>query len=335
MLRRRARQLHKGPFWLPHSGCYFIIEFMQNNLIQEHSGCIFDIKRYAIHDGPGIRTTVFFKGCPLRCRWCHNPESWKNNPELSVRFSRCIGCGRCTEVCSRNAITMVDNRPVTDLEKCNLCGECINVCLTGAREIIGSWTTVSQVMAEVEKDRIFYDQSGGGVTFSGGEPLYQYNFLLALLENCRSSGIHSAVDTTCYAKRDIIQRVAAQTDMFLCDIKHMDPQIHKEYTGVDNSLILENIRYLAQTGANIKIRIPVIPGFNDDDKNIEMTAQFVKSLETIEQVDILPYNSGGLEKATRLADDLEIMKKVTPNNGEMENIKKNLQEFGFKVTIGG
>jgi pyruvate formate lyase activating enzyme len=156
-----------------------------------------------------------------------------------------------------------------------------------------------------------------------------------LLENCRSSGIHSAVDTTCYAKRDIIQRVAAQTDMFLCDIKHMDPQIHKEYTGVDNSLILENIRYLAQTGANIKIRIPVIPGFNDDDKNIEMTAQFVKSLETIEQVDILPYNSGGLEKATRLADDLEIMKKVTPNNGEMENIKKNLQEFGFKVTIGG
>ena len=308
---------------------------MQNNLIQEHSGCIFDIKRYAIHDGPGIRTTVFFKGCPLRCRWCHNPESWKNNPELSVRFSRCIGCGRCTEVCSRNAITMVDNRPVTDLEKCNLCGECINVCLTGAREIIGSWTTVSQVMAEVEKDRIFYDQSGGGVTFSGGEPLYQYNFLLALLENCRSSGIHSAVDTTCYAKRDIIQRVAAQTDMFLCDIKHMDPQIHKEYTGVDNSLILENIRYLAQTGANIKIRIPVIPGFNDDDKNIEMTAQFVKSLETIEQVDILPYNSGGLEKATRLADDLEIMKKVTPNNGEMENIKKNLQEFGFKVTIGG
>jgi pyruvate formate lyase activating enzyme len=335
MLSRRARQLRKSPFWLPHSGCYYIIEFMQNNLIQEHSGYIFDIKRYAIHDGPGIRTTVFFKGCPLRCLWCHNPESWKNNPELSLRFSRCIGCGRCAEICPQNAITMVDNHPVTDIEKCNLCGECIDVCLTGAREIIGSQVTVSQVMAEVEKDRVFYDQSGGGVTFSGGEPLYQHKFLLALLDECSSAGIHSAVDTTCYAKSDIIQKVAEKTDMFLCDIKHMDPQIHKEYTGVDNSLILENIRYLAQAGANIKIRIPVIPGFNDDDKNIEMTAQFVKSLDTVEQVDILPYNSGGLEKAARLADDFEIMKKVAPNNGEMENIKKNLQEFGFKVTVGG
>ena len=230
---------------------------------------------------------------------------------------------------------MLDNRPVTDIEKCELCGKCIEVCLSGAREIIGYPTTVSQVMAEVEKDRIFYDQSGGGVTFSGGEPLYQYNFLLALLDECKAAGIHSAVDTTCYANNDILRKVAVKADMFLCDIKHIVPQIHKKYTGVDNILILDNIRYLARAGAKIKIRIPVIPGFNDDEKNIEMTAQFVKSLNTVEQVDILPYNIGGLEKAARLTDDFEIMKKNSPNNGEMENIKKSLQKYGFRVTIGG
>jgi len=299
------------------------------------TGFVFDIKKYAIHDGPGIRTTVFFKGCPLHCQWCQNPESWEIHPELGFRTGRCIRCGKCVEVCTRQAITFTEDQPSTDPNKCNLCGECVDACVAGAREIIGQEITVGEVMTEVEKDVVFYDQSGGGVTFSGGEPLMQPEFLLALLNQCQKQGIHTAVDTSCYAEPQIIDQVADKTDLFLCDLKHMDSDIHKRFTGVGNNLILDNIKRLSQAGKEIIIRIPVIPGFNDDQPNIEATGKFAASLPCLSGIDILPYNRGGMEKSARLSAETKLMQTETPDEDTMNSIAQTLKNYGCEVKIGG
>jgi pyruvate formate lyase activating enzyme len=298
-------------------------------------GYVFDIKKYAIHDGPGIRTTIFFKGCPLQCKWCHNPESWAIHPELGFRRGRCVRCGRCAEACEEQAISLAENGSVTDAEKCKVCGECVGVCLSSAREVIGQEMTVREVISEIEKDVIFYDQSGGGATFSGGEPLMQPEFLLGLLEQCRKQGIHTVVDTTCHVKPEIIEKAAGQADLFLCDLKHMDPAVHRDFTGVDNDLILYNIKCLSDAGKRIVIRIPIIPGFNDEKANIEMTAEFVKSLGNVSKISILPYNRGGKEKSARLTAEFALMETEVPGGQRMAAIADALRDYGFDVKTGG
>ncbi len=301
----------------------------------EIKGLVFDVKKYAIHDGPGIRTTVFFKGCPLECQWCHNPESWRAYAEHGFRKGRCVGCLQCVEICPEQAISIIDNRPVTDMIKCSLCGRCADTCIACAREIIGREMTVSDVMVEVEQDVIFYDQSGGGVTISGGEPLMQPEFLLAVLNQCRKQRIHTAVDTSCYAESKIVEMVSKKTNMFLCDIKHMDSEIHEHFTGVGNNLILDNIRRISEACKEIIIRIPVIPGFNDEKANIEATGKFTASLPSVIRVDILPFNRGGKEKSARLTAQNKHLQVETPDEERMNSIAKNLSKYGFEVKIGG
>jgi len=301
----------------------------------ECGGVIFDIKRYAIHDGPGIRTTVFFKGCPLKCLWCHNPESWSIRPEHGLQVNRCIGCGRCIEVCASGAASQVDGRPVTDVTKCTFCGRCVEECAAGARELIGRHMSADDIMAEIEKDVVFYDQSSGGVTFSGGEPLMQPEFLCELLSRCKSQDIHTTVDTSCYAEPAVVETAREKTDLFLCDIKHMDSETHKRFTGVPNEVILDNVRWLALSGANIILRMPLVPGFNDDASNIEASAKFAASLGCIDRMDILPYNSGGIEKAARLSEHGELIKSELPDDDKLKSVRDILQAFGLNVKIGG
>ncbi len=278
----------------------------------------------------------------MQCQWCHNPESWSSSAEHGLRKDRCIGCGQCAEACPDQAISLVENRPVTDTDKCKLCGRCVDACMARAREIIGRQMTVSEVMFEVEQDIIFYDQSGGGVTFSGGEPLMQPEFLLAVLNQCQALQIHTAVDTSCYAEPKILETVSERTDLFLCDLKHMDNEIHERFTGVGNTLILDNIRRLSEAGKEIVIRIPVIPGFNDEKANIEATGKFTASLPGVIRVDILPFNRGGKEKSARLTAESKLMQVVlgtpygeTPGEEEMNLIAKELSKYGFEVKIGG
>lgn len=234
---------------------------------------------------------------------------------------------------------MLDGKPSTNAAQCTLCGECISQCPVGAREIIGRRVSAAEVMTQVRKDVIFFDESGGGATFSGGEPLMQPEFLLALLNRCRSEDIHTAVDTTCYADAEVVRQVAEVADLFLCDLKHMDSDKHRQYTGVGNELILDNVQMLAKAGQQMLIRIPVIPRFNDDAENIERTAKFLRSLRTIGRIDILTYNRGGLEKSVRLTDEerdfASLMRARAPRNGAMEEIAEALRAYGFEVKIGG
>jgi pyruvate formate lyase activating enzyme len=207
--------------------------------------------------------------------------------------------------------------------------------MAGAREIIGQEMTVDEVLTEVKKDVVFYDESRGGVTFSGGEPLMQPEFLLALLNQCQAQGIHTALDTSCYAEPEIVESISKKTDLFLCDLKHMDSNIHERFTGVGNNLILDNIKRLSEAGKEITIRIPVIPGFNDDQANIEATGKFAASLPSVDGIDILPYNRGGKEKSARLTADIELMQTETPNEEKINSIAETLKDYGLEVKIGG
>jgi len=298
-------------------------------------GIIFDIKRFALHDGPGIRTTVFMKGCSLRCRWCHNPESILPDPQMSFRSDRCTQCGACVDACSIGAVAVRDGALITDERRCSACGRCVEPCPTGAREIIGREVTADEVIAIAARDRVFYEESGGGVTFSGGEPLVQADFLRAMLSACRDQSLNTAVDTSCHCKWNVLETIVPLTALFLCDIKHMDSAAHQEMTGSGNERILENIQALADSGAEINIRFPVIPGFNDDEANIEALGNFVSCLGKVEKIDLLPYNENGLSKSRRFDVPIQPFEGHNPGENRMKTISDRLSQKGLKVTCGG
>lgn len=263
-------------------------------------GRIFDIKRFAIHDGPGVRTTVFFKGCSLDCTWCHNPESKSDDRQVSFLPDRCIGCGYCFRACPEKAHMLDEERHVLDRKKCVVCGTCCEECYSGALELVGRDVSVAEVMEELEKDRAFYENSGGGVTLSGGEPMAQFDFAKALLGRARDRGLHTALDTCGFAPRDKFEEIRPFVDLFLYDIKETDSERHRQITGKPNELVLENLRALGSAGARIIVRVPVIPGLNLRDGCLGEVAALLSKLENIEAVEVVAYHRLGLSKYVRL-----------------------------------
>lgn len=300
------------------------------------TGMVFDFQRYAIHDGPGIRTTVFLKGCPLDCLWCHNPEGKDPHPLLSFVAQRCLSCGACAQVCPNLAISYSPGAvPETDRDRCTACGACTEVCPTGARTILGRRYTVDEVLAELERDRVFYEQSGGGVTFSGGEPLLQLEFLIACLAACESRGIPTALDTSGYAAREALLAAARQSRLVLYDLKDMDGARHLKNTGVLLEPILANLEALAKEGVPVWIRIPVIPGINDDGKTIHNYVSFLAALDSRYPVYLLPYHEIGREKYRRLGLPYLLDGTKPPSRARMEELVQVFSEAGFEVHIGG
>ena len=297
---------------------------------------IFDIKRYAINDGPGIRMVIFFKGCNLSCVWCHNPEGISPKPERMYASQKCIRCGTCVVSCPEEAITLTPEGIVTDPGRCKLCGRCAEVCPTKAIELSGKPQTVAELMAEIEKERVFFDQSGGGVTFSGGEPLQHSKILIQLLDVCRSKGIHTAVDTAGLANSAILTEVAKRTDLFLFDLKMTNPDKHREWTGVTNEKILENLKLLAEIGAKIIVRIPLIGGVNDTAENIAESARFISELSgEKKEVNLLPYHKIAQSKYQKLGrpNGFRLLKEPTPE-AQLQAIEI-FKEFGIHASIGG
>ncbi len=300
------------------------------------TGRVFDIKRYSIHDGPGIRTTVFLKGCSLNCLWCHNPESVTATPELMHWSGRCARCYACVAACPKAALAKgAAGAVVIDRDLCDLCGRCAEACLYDAMQIVGREMSVEEVLDEVEKDRVFYEQSGGGVTLSGGDPSVQPAFAEAILDGCRARGLRTAIDTAGFSGNGALELLAAKADLVLFDLKLMDEARHKEYTGAPNGPILGNLEELAAGRTEVWVRIPLIAGVNDGDDNIARTIAFLRSLRTIKRVGVLPYHTGGLEKARRIGKEAKFRKFGSPSEATIAAVEAAFHGAGFEVRRGG
>jgi pyruvate formate lyase activating enzyme len=300
----------------------------------ETQGLIFDIRRYSVHDGPGIRTTVFFKGCPLACWWCHNPEGRTTRIHLMLFPERCIACGACLDVCPHGAVVHENGAMRTSLVRCRACGTCVESCPGDARELAGRRMTVGEVLREIERDRVFYDESGGGVTFSGGEPLSQPDFLEALLDACAARGIHTVVDSCGFADQELLLHLSEKIDLFLFDLKMLDSADHLKHTGVRNDVILENLEALARRGKSIIIRFPVIPGINDGNESLRRMRAFLASLG-LRRIDLLPYHRIGVEKYTRLGMPYLLEGLEPPPEEHLRGIAREFEREGFTVQVGG
>ncbi len=299
-------------------------------------GLISFVQRYSTKDGPGIRSTVFLKGCPLGCLWCSNPELIRFVPDLLYSREKCKRCGTCIQVCPREALSFnADGFIQIDRERCNGCGDCVAVCPHGALELVGRTITVEALTAELLKDCVFYQTSGGGVTFSGGEPLWQSGFLARVSERLKQEDIHVALDTAGEASWCRFEEVLPFTDLVLYDIKVMDPDLHRQLTGRPNDLILANARLLAEKEVPMHIRMVMVPGLNDNPEEIKARMDFVSGLKSVQQVDILPYHRYGAGKYARLGMDYPLMELEEYGPEKITEKQALVEGYGIKTTVGG
>ena len=315
---------------------------------KELTGKLYDIQGFSVHDGPGIRLTLFLKGCPLRCPWCHSPESLEFHTELNWMEIKCVGiekCGRCLNVCPHDAISPGKMKAAldgsgeiqlvtVDRSKCDNCRECAKACTSKALYMCGTDYTVDEIMERVRREMPFFNRSGGGVTISGGECLFQPEFTLEVLKRCKAEGIHTAVDTTGYVKWEIIESVLPYTDVFLYDIKGIDSDMHKQVVGVSNELILENARKIAANGGKFQIRLPVMPMYSDSAEVFDKIGKFCLELgDAVEVVQILPYHNLGTVKWERLQTNKPVFEATIPSDELIQARKKQLEDMGLNVIV--
>ena len=296
---------------------------------------VLKISRMTTHNGPGLRSLVMFKGCPLRCMWCSTPESQKFQPEISLEIKRCIKCDRCITACPLNAISRMEDGISINRIVCNNCGECTRVCIPEAIKLLGQEMTVEEIVGEIEKDRVFYNHSGGGLTISGGEPLLQLGFTMELLKACAQGHISVGADTCGHVPWADVEQVLPYVDFFLWDIKHMDPEKHLELTGVSNDLILSNIQAVSDRGGTIYIRIPVIPGYNDSEENIRATCKFASSRLSVVEVDLLPVHHLGRARYENLGRSYPLDHVSLISDESMQDMKRLVESYGLRCCIGG
>lgn len=292
-------------------------------------GTIFDIQRFCTNDGPGIRTTVFFKGCPLKCIWCHNPESQSAAFELAYNPEKCVNCGKCVDVCPNKCHTFENGLHYFDKSKCSGCGKCLTP-LCSALSHYGSLKDTDEILKEVMRDKAFYDNSDGGITLSGGEPLAQPDFCAELLKKSKESGLHTCIETAGFTTKNTIEKVLKYVDIFLFDYKETNPEKHKEFIGQDNKIILENLNFINRSGGRIILRCPLIPGFNDREEHFLGIADIANKLDGITEVQIEPYHGLGSGKYTALGIDYLLKDKKMPENDVVEKWIESIQKHTSK-----
>lgn len=298
------------------------------------TGVLLDPKRFAVHDGPGVRTTFFLKGCPLKCIWCHNPESISPRPQMAYYAHKCIGCGECVTCCPEKAHTFRGETHEFDPSRCRVCGACEAACLGGAMKLYGKRIPVEEAMETARLDLVYYRESQGGVTLSGGEPLMQPEFSLAFLEALKREKIHTAFDTSCFGSQEVLKEALSLVDLFLVDFKHADPEVHRKLTGQSNERILENLRFLSEKGARIEIRIPFVPGCNDSVENLEATGRILGSLRGILCVKLLPYHALARTKYASLGMPDTMPQADSPDDDALHRAAAVLERFGLRARSG-